>query len=739
MAKRIAGITIEIGGDTTKLTKSLEGVDKQIGKNRQNLQDIEKLLKLDPGNVELLTQKQKNLNEETKAYKERLEKLKSVSKESLSQEEWDNLQREIVDTEQKLDMMKDQMKDFGSVTKQQLQAAGKKISDVGDKISGVGEKFLPVTGAIAGLGAAGVASMMELDAGYDTIITKTGATGETLDGLNEQFERVFGEMPVTAEQAGIAIGEVNTRFGLTGESLGTLSEQFIQFAEINGTDLNNSIDQVDKVMAQFGLDSEDAGNVLGLLTKVGQDTGLSMDTLYGSLEKNGQMFRDMGLDLPEATTLLGNFESAGLNTDVAIQGLQKAYQNANKEGKDFNTALNEGITAIQNATTDTEALQIATDLFGKKAAPEMAAAIKDGKINLDDLSSSIEDYGSVVSDTYESTQDPWDKLATATNELKLAGADLAGTMLETLQPAIDTAVGAVKTFTEWLGSLDEDQKQTIVTIGAVVAAIGPAIMIVGKITSAIGAATSAIGLLASPIGIAVVAIGALVAAGVLLYKNWDKVKEFANKLKENLSKTFENIKTGVTNKIDTVKTNVTNKFNEIKTGVTNTVDNIKTAVSQKFDDIKNSIKEKMDFAKETVSGIIDKIKGFFNFSVSWPHIPLPHFGISPSGWSVGDLLHGSIPKLDISWYRSAMGEGQILNQPTIFGYSNGRLLGGGEAGAEAIVGVNSLRSMIQDAVGNTGDVTIVVNGAPGQDVNALAEIVSRKLNDQINRRRAVYA
>lgn len=735
--KRVAGITIEIGGDTTKLSKSLSGVDKEIGKAKGNLKDVEKLLKMDPGNVDLLTQKQKNLTSAISGTEDRLKTLKSVSKESLSDEEWDNLQREIVETEQNLESLKGEYKEFGSVGEQQLKVVGGKIKGVGDKISGVGEKLLPVTGAITGLGAAGVAAMMEMDAGYDTIITKTGATGEALDGLTDQMDRIFADIPTDAEAAGTAIGEVNTRFGLTGDALGDLSKQFIEFSEINGTDLNNAIDQIDKVMDQFGVDTEDAGNVLGLLTKVGQDTGLSMDSLYTSLEKNGTMLRDMGLDLPEAATLLGNLEAAGVNTNTAMVGLKKAWQTANKEGKDFKTVLEEALPAIQNAGSDTEALELATELFGAKAGPEMAEAIKTGKISLDELSSSLSDYGTVVEDTYNSTLDPWDQMTIATNNLKLAGAELGATLLDTFQPAIEAVVGAVQSFCEWLRSLDEDQKNMIVRIGLVVAAIGPALIAIGKVVGIVGSVVGVVGklstaftaikaaggifqgaltLLTGPLGITVAAIAAVVTAGVLLYKNWDKVKEFATKLKDSLTQTFTNI----------------------KEKLTGTVDNIKTAVSEKFEGIKNSIKEKMTAAKELVSGIIDKIKGFFSFNITWPKIPLPHFGVVPAGWQIGDLVKGIIPKLGIEWYRSAMNEGKILTSPTIFGYSQGKLLAGGEAGAEAIVGVNSLRGMIQDAVGQPS-VNIVVNGAPGQDVNQLADIVSRRLAQQIERRRAVYA
>jgi phage-related minor tail protein len=133
-SKRIAGITIEIGGDTTKLQTALKGVDRQIGITSTRLRDVDKLLKLNPGNVTLLTQKQKYLTTEIDKTKERLKQLKAVSKDSLSSEQWDALQREIIDTEGKLKNLETQSGQFGSVLGQQIKAVGGKIKEIGGKI-----------------------------------------------------------------------------------------------------------------------------------------------------------------------------------------------------------------------------------------------------------------------------------------------------------------------------------------------------------------------------------------------------------------------------------------------------------------------------------------------------------------------------------------------------------------------------------------------------------------------------
>ena len=673
MANNIKGITIEIGGDTTKLDKALKEVNQKSRSLQNELKEVNKALKLDPKNTELLAQKQQILKEAIENTEEKLKTLNEAQEQAkkqlesgdLGEEQYRALQREISNTEASLKSLKEQADKLDTSA---LEKFGAKMQDIGGKVEAVGKKFMPVTAAVGAVGAAGIAAAKDLDTGYDTIITKTGATGEALEGLTDQMDEIFANIPTDAETAGVAIGEVNTRFGLTGDALGDLSQKFIEFAEINGTDLNSSIDSVDSIMTKFGVDSSHTGDVLGLMTKVGQDTGLSMDTLYSALETNGATLKEMGLGLTESVNLMAQFEASGVDSSTALAALKKAQQNATAEGKTMNEALSEQIDAIKGASTETEALQIATDLFGKKGAAEMTQAIREGRFSVDELSGSLEDYSSTVEDTYNATLDPWDQLTVATNNLKLAGADLAGELLKTLQPVIDGVVNKVKQLTNWFKNLDDDQKQMIVKIGLVVAAIGPALVIGGKIISTVGKVSSGIsgvisnvgGLIsklgglpgvisaiASPVGVVVAAIAALAAGFVYLYNTNDEFREKVNvtienfkasfsgmvesikPLLENLKQAFQNLMTAlqpvfefILQTIGAIVNGIMNSVAPIIAAVTNVVDFVTNIISAFtsllqgdfegfFSSISAALQNVIDFVENLIMTQVEFIIGFF--------------------------------------------------------------------------------------------------------------------------------
>ncbi|MBR2895895.1 MAG: phage tail tape measure protein, partial [Oscillospiraceae bacterium] len=273
MADRIKGITIEINGDTTGLSKALQGVNKDLRTAQNGLRDVDKLLKIDPGNVDLLRQKQGYFNdaiasteEKLKTEKEALEQMKNADGFDKNSEQAKALERQIIADEQALDSLKKQAKDFGSVASQQFKLAGDKVKEVGDKISGVGTAMSThVTAPIVAVGATSLAAFKEVDAGLDIVVTKTGASGEALEEMSDTVKRLSTIIPTDFETIGTAVGEVNTRFGATGDGLSDLSAQFIRFAEINGVDVNNAIDQTQKALAAFGLDGDQAYNVLDRL------------------------------------------------------------------------------------------------------------------------------------------------------------------------------------------------------------------------------------------------------------------------------------------------------------------------------------------------------------------------------------------------------------------------------------------------------------------------------------------
>lgn len=196
--------------------------------------------------------------------------------------------------------------------------------------------------------------------------------------------------------------------------------------------------------------------------------------------------------------------------------------------------------------------------------------------------------------------------------------------------------------------------------------------------------------------------------------NWirDKVKIGFNWVKEHIVQpitaaknkvveVFNNIKSAIQEKITAAKEKVVSIFNNIKSAITTKVNDIKSSVTKTFESVKEKMSKPIEKARDTIKGIVDKIKGFFSgLKLKFPNIKMPHFKIKPSGWKIGDLLEGSIPKLSIDWYARAMSNPVIMTKPTVFGYNagTGELLGGGEAGSEVVSGTGTLMGMISAAV-----------------------------------------
>lgn len=637
MAGAIKGITIEIGGDTTKLGKALTDVNNQSKSLQKELNGVNSLLKMDPGNVTLLTQKQDLLTKSISNTKEKLETLKEAEKQvqeqfekgEVTEEQFRDLQREIVATEQKLENLEDQFKEFGSVSAQQIAQTGEKVKDVGGKVTEVGKGFSVVSAGTGALLAGSIAAFTELDSGYDTIVTKTGATGDALEELNAVADNIFGDMPTDMDTVGIAVGEINTRFGYTGEQLESLSRQFIQFAEINGVDLNNSIGTVDKILEQFNLTGEDASGVLDLITLKAQQTGISADSLMKNIQDNGATFKDMGLGVNEAVVLMAQFEANGVNVETALKGLKKATVEYAKEGLSMEEGLSQTIDSIKNAQTETEALALVEKLFGSKGANEMVKAIREGRINIEDLSASMEDYAGVVNDTYEGTLDPIDQGTVAMNNLKLAGSELGGAVQTAVLPILTKLVEKLKTLVSWFSNLSPGMKTTIVTILGIVTALGPLIIIIGQLITSVGSimtfapklvtafnavktAFTALGtaFTANPIGIIIAAVAALVAAFIYLWNNCEEFRNFWIGLWEKIKVAFQAFISWISPAIEAIKGFFVSLWEKIQA----VWDGILASLKPLIDAIKGAFQE----AWELIKVIWDAVAPYFK--AIWEYI-----------------------------------------------------------------------------------------------------------------------
>jgi len=568
-SNRIRGITIEIDGNVTPLTDALKKADKALKDTQSQLNDVNRLLKLDPSNVTLLTQKQKLLKSAVEDTKKRQEELKKALEQSKkagdtaeNRKQQNALQRELIETTEKL---KDLEKQYNACSPR-LEALSAKTGQAAEATKGLS--------TAAGVAAAGMITMaVKAGQNADALLTDARMTGFTVEEL-----------------------------------------QKLKYAQ----------DIVD----------------------------VSYETMIGSVQK---LTKNMSEE------------------NSALQTLGISIYDENGNMRDAVDVWYEAIEALGQVENGTERDKLSMDLFGKSAM-EMAGIVDDGGAKLKALGEEAETAGLIMSgDAVQGASefnDSLDKLkATAMQSFAQAGATLATTLI----PMLEKLVTWVSKALTWFGNLDGTTQKVILTILGLVAGLSPVLSLISKISGALPILKAAFAALSGPVGIVIAAIAALVAIGITLYKNWDTIKAKAIELWGNLTATWEAIKGAIVNKATEIWGKVTTTFNNIKEA------------------IMKPIRDAVDWIK----GIVEKIKDFFNFKIQLPHIPLPHFGIQPPGWKIGDLLHGSIPRLGIEWYAKAMDNGMILDSPTIFGAQNGQLLAGGERGAEVVVGAKSLMSMIR--------------------------------------------
>ena len=412
----------------------------------------------------------------------------------------------------------------------------------------VSEGINLVIDGLKNLATAASESWKEFDGGMDTIIAKTGATGDVADQLNDVYKRVSKQFVGDFSELGTAVGEVNTRFGATGDDLEDLSIKFLRFSKLNGTNVNNSIDKVQSTMAAWGITTDNTGTFLDLLNKAGQDTGVSVDQLADSLKGNAAQLKEMGLSAADSAGFLANLDKNGLDTSGTLAGLKKALTNAAKEGKPMSTALSEVQDSILNAKDSTEAITISTELFGAKTGATIAEAVRSGKINFKQLGTSMKDFKGNVDTTFEATQDAPDKFALALQGIRVDMAETAGKLLEKYAPQIEKglemASDAVETLFGWVDKfftfMEKNGKTVLSILGGIVTAF-VAFKAVTIVATAIGifktlfltikagtgifvALNAVMGL--NPIALIVAAIAGLIAAFVLLWNNCDEFREF---------------------------------------------------------------------------------------------------------------------------------------------------------------------------------------------------------------------
>ena len=396
--------------------------------------------------------------------------------------------------------------------------------DAESNLKGMGAKFQSAMKGVAVAAgsialAAGAAAKLgqEFQEATNLIAAGTGATGEALDELEQSFRDVWKTVPQDAATVAGALADINTEMGLEGEALETMTKSFLDFSRAMGEDVGTAITTVADAMEVFNVPVEETQSLLDKLTVASQASGVSVTGLAGNLETFGPILKNAGFTIEESTAIFANLEAAGIAVTRVMPAMNGAIKRLAAEGvTDIKGALLGQIEAIKGATSTTEALNIATSLFGSEGAQRFMVAIRNGALELDVLMEAMENSDGTLEDLAATTLTMSDKFGIMENRVK-----------EVLTP-----LGNLATM---LGPM----VIMVPTLATGITALAASQYLATAATWAQTAAMVALNIAFGPIGGIILLIGALVVAGIKLHQNWDTVKEKAGVVWHGIGEAIE--------------------------------------------------------------------------------------------------------------------------------------------------------------------------------------------------------
>lgn len=430
MAGNIKGITVEIGGNTTKLQKALTDVNKVIKTSGKDLKDINKLLKLDPGNTVLLTQKQQALKSAIQATKEKLQTLKDASKqvtpEQIGQDKYDALQREIAETEAQLKGLTNEYKNFGSVSKQQLEAAAQKMQEVGEALAGAGRTLSTyVSAPIVGAGAVAVKTSADFESSMSKVSAISGATGSDLEALKAKAREMGASTKFSATESADAMSYMAMAGWNSGQMISGLPG-ILNLAAASGEDLATTSDIVTDALTAFGLKAEDSGHFADIMAAASSNANTNVSMLGESFKYAAPVAGSLGYSAEDTSIALGLMANAGIKASQGGTALRNVLTNMAKPTKDSETAMARLGISLSDADGNMYSFREIMDQL-RGSFGEINMPVEEFNRQVADLDSQLEE-GSITQTQYDSALEELTKQAYGAEgaEKARAAAMLAG-------------------------------------------------------------------------------------------------------------------------------------------------------------------------------------------------------------------------------------------------------------------------------------------------------------------------
>ena len=676
MASRIKGITVEIGGDTTGLEKALKSVNSSIKNTQSALKDVNRLLKLDPSNTELLSQKQRLLKDAIGATKEKLDSLKTAQEQAkqqlengdLGQDKYDALQREIIETEEELRRLQQEAATT-STALAKIDEAGKKIEAFGDSVTSAGKAVMPASMAVAGLGAAAVKTAADFDSSMSKVAAVSGATGDDLDALRDKAREMGAKTKFSASEAADAMNYMAMAGWKTEDMLEGI-EGIMNLAAASGEDLATTSDIVTDALTAFGLSAQDSGHFADILAAASSNANTNVSMMGETFKYCAPIAGALGFSAEDTAEAIGLMANAGIKGSQAGTALRTIMNNLTGDIKLSGSALGEVTIATTNADgsmrdlsdilsdcrgafaqlSESEQAAAAEALVGKNAMSGFLALMNAGEGDIEKLSTAIANCDGTAERMAETMQD---NLAGQLTILKSQLQELAISFGEMLMPAIRAIVSKIQTFVDKLNHMSEGQQKAILTIGLMVAALGPLLVIIGTVISKVGVAMQGFVRLASGVkklGVAVkagtgvfgklgaalggisapvIAVVAIIAVLIAAFKHlWDTNEEFRNAITA--------IWEGIVSKIQAFCQGIVDRLNALGFDFGSIVDVLKALwdgfcqfLAPIFEAAFNVVSTVLGTVLDVITGLLDIFIGLFtgNWSQMWEGVKEVFSGI----------------------------------------------------------------------------------------------------------------
>ncbi len=696
--KKLKGLVLEIGGDTTKLVDSLKKPEKECSDLQSKLKSVNQMLKFDPTNTELLAQKQRLLKEQISSTEDKLKLLKETQRQfiadggNVDSSQYIALQQEIQKTESNLKRLKSEQSGVSA----ELEAFGKKLEQTGDKIETMGKKVAPVSAAVgAGLTVA-TKNASDFEDGMAKMSTLFDTTQTSAKDLSEEFIKLSNETGKGATELAEA-GYQALSASVPIQNVGKFVKTSAELAKVGFTDTSTAVDVLTTAINAYGLSASDADKIANNLVNTQNLGKTTVNELASSMGKIIPTASSMGVNLNNLCTVYAEMTKQGIATAEATTYANEMLNEIGDSGSTVAGILQQETgESFQQLMADGnslgDVLQILKDYAERTGTNfnELWSSTSAGKAALAITNSGAEEFNNTLQTMATSTDvlgEGLDKLSTpsakakkAMNQLKNDAMELGQVILESIAPIIEQLAAQIEAFTNWFSALDPSIKQVIVVVLAMIAALGPVLIFVGKICKGISSIISLVGtigpalsslssflspiisgissalsglfglIMANPVVAVIVGIVAVIA--VLWAKcEWfrDGVTNLINQVRDLFVNGWNSFKQAWNDGIANLKNKIDTFFQNLGEGFANSLNGLSTWIGNFIGGIKQWGSDLIQKGKNAVRGFVnsigDKLGGLGGEALTWGSHMINGF-ISGIQSRIGSLISTvtSIPK-----------------------------------------------------------------------------------------------